>query len=95
MNYKTYDDDFKREAIRRVIANGEGLRQTSRDLGVKHSTLLYWVDAARKEAKANPVPEELRSKDEEIRGLRKRIKDLEEENLILKKFAHIFAKDLK
>ena len=95
MNYRMYDDDFKREAVRRVMNNGEGLRQTSNDLGVKHSTLLNWVQAARKEAKANPIPEEMRTKDEEIRGLRKRVKDLEEENLILKKFAHIFAKDLK
>lgn len=95
MNYRTYDDDFKREAIRRVIDNGEGQRQTSRDLGVKHSTLLNWIQAARKEAKANPIPQEMRTKDEEIRGLRKRVKELEDENLILKKFAHIFAKDLK
>ena len=92
-----YDNEFKLEAVRMVLEKGHGVRETARLLGISRATLAGWVREFREhgEAEAFPGSGHKHIADEEIIKLKRKIRDLEEENAILKKAAHIFARDLK
>ena len=92
---KTYSIEYKiclhREHLQRVSA-----AQVSRELGINVNTLREWLRKYR-EDKAEPFvgSGNLRAEAKSIKELEKRIKDLEEENAILKKAAAIFAQNQK
>ncbi|MDD4693037.1 MAG: transposase [Firmicutes bacterium] len=94
--HKRFDDDYKREIVRLVDELGESPKQVAEDIGVTPQTVRAWV---RKFGKASsdvfPGKGKLHPADDELRQMKKRIKDLEEENLILKKAMTIFTKDGK
>ena len=39
---RTFSAEFKRDAVARIAASGEGLTQTARSLGIHPSLLLSW-----------------------------------------------------
>lgn len=93
---KRYDKEFKLHAVKQVTELNKPATQVARDLDVAYQTLCKWVQ------KYNENQEEpfvgsgnLRSDDKAMRDMEKRLRDLEEENAILKKAMGIFAKDLK
>jgi len=91
-----YGADFKKEAVKRVVENKTSAAQVARELGISKHTLYSWIKEYKKHHKDAFVGSgNLRPKDKEVRDYERRIKDLEEENAILKKAAAIFAKDLK
>jgi transposase len=92
-----YDREFKLEAVRMVLEKGNGVRETARLLGISRATLAGWIRELREheEVEAFPSSGHRHSTDEEVAKLKSRIRDLEEENDILKKVAHIFSRDLK
>ena len=92
---QTYSIDFKEEACKRV-PSGVPAAQVARELGVNVNTLYTWMSRF-KEHPAEPFvgSGNLHQEDAELRALKKRIKDLEEENEFLKKASAFFAKNLK
>ena len=91
-----YDADFKREAIKRVNSNQTSAIQVARELGVSKHTIYSWMKEYREhKGEAFVGSGNLRTDDRILKDYEKRIKDLEEENAILKKATDIFAKDQK
>ena len=91
---KKYSQEFKLQAVKRCIEQKLPAAQVARELGVNENTMRQWVKTYR-ENQSEPFvgSGNLRSEELELRELRKRIRDLEEENAILKKAAAIFARN--
>jgi len=93
---KRYDPEFKKEIVRLVEELGQSPSQVARDVGVSPQTIRAWVKKFGQQGpKIFPGKGHLHPADEERRQLTKQIKDLEEENAILKKAMAIFAKNGK
>ena len=91
-----YSKEYKTEAVKRVLANNGAVKKVADDLGIKQTTLQGWVTRY-KEISDTPFPGSghLSPEDEAFRKFQKEIRDLKEENEILKKAAAYFAKNLK
>ncbi|SFL37301.1 transposase [Gracilibacillus orientalis] len=93
---KTYDKEFKLQAVRMVKEDGKRIAEVARELDLAEQTLHNWIKKYNKGKETafvgngNVQPEKKVEKD-----LQKQIRDLEEENAILKKAMGIFAKDQK
>jgi transposase len=79
---RKYDDEFKRQAVKKIL-DGQSVASVSRELGVAEGILHNWKKA--KLAKSY-------SSEQEVVELRKRLKEVEMENEILKKAALIFGR---
>jgi transposase len=91
-----YNKEFKLETVRLITEKGRSVQSVSKDIGVSTKTLYKWIEEYSKHAEdAFPGSGNLRPEDEEMRKLKRRIADLEEENAILKKATAIFAKHQK
>jgi transposase len=91
-----YTDEYKREIVRLVTELGKKPADVAEDIGVTTRTVQNWVKAIETHGDdAFPGKGNRHAVDDEIWKQRKRIKELEEENAILKKAMSIFAKDGK
>ena len=86
MNRK-YDDEFKRQAVKKVF-DGQSVASVSRELGVNEGLIHKWKRTALDFGNGRQTGAEL----SEAAGLKKRIRELEMENEILKKAALIFGR---
>ncbi|SMC06855.1 transposase [Sulfobacillus thermosulfidooxidans DSM 9293] len=91
-----YDRAFKEQAVQLVLTQQKSGAQVARELGIPSKTLYAWVAAY----KADPVEPfvgrgHLKAEDQALHDLQRRIRDLEEENAILKKAMRIFTNDRK
>ncbi len=82
-----YDDEFKRNTVRKVL-DGQSVRSVSREIGVSESQIHKWRRAVLKNGDGQHSADELA----ETQALKKRIRELEQENEILKKAALIFGR---
>jgi transposase len=82
-----YDEEFKRNTVRKVL-DGQSVRSVSREIGVSESQIHKWRRATLKNGDGNQSGSELG----ETLELKKRIRELEMENEILKKAALIFGR---
>ena len=91
-----YSDEYKKEAVKRVINGSDSAAKVSRDLGVNTNSLYTWISKY-KEDPGQPFvgSGHLRKDDEGLRQLKKQLRDVQEENEILKKAAAYFAKNQK
>jgi transposase len=85
-----YPPAFRREAVE-LLRSGVALKQVAADLGVSEQTLRTWrrqgdIDAGRAEGLSS-------AEREELRGLRRQVRRLEQEREILKKAAAFFARE--
>jgi transposase len=81
---------FREEAVRQAQTRPpeQSLRQLAADLGVRYSTLRYWVQEA-----GSPIePPTQETEQNEVRRLRKEVRELRVEREILKKAMAFFAK---
>ncbi len=85
--WKKYDDEFKRQAVQKVF-DGQTVSSVSRELGVNESLIHKWKRAALDKGDGSLSGAELSREAE----LKKRIRELEQENEILKKAALIFGR---
>jgi transposase len=91
-----YDKEYKTQAARLVVEEGRKTTQLAEELNISSKTLGRWVRSYRDQKEnsfigsGNVHPDLKLQKD-----LEKRIKDLVEENEILKKAMHIFTKNPK
>jgi transposase len=89
---KRYSKDFRLQAAQLVVHQGYSQAEAARRLGVSSNSIANWIKDLR--ASGDLVEtDETRSESEENRELRKRLRQLEMENEILKKAAAYFAKE--
>jgi transposase len=94
MTKRTYDKEFKIQAVK--MAKGRVKAEVARELGLAEQTLHNWIKKYEEEKEAGFVGSgNMKPEKQENANLQKRIRDLEEENAILKKAMSIFAKDPK
>lgn len=88
--------EFKREAVRQVEAGTHSVSEVARRLGIRRENLYQWQQQVRAsgpgEAPPLPPPSEAESLADEVRRLRRRVAELEEEQAILGKAMAFFAK---
>jgi transposase len=84
---RKYDDEFRRNAVRKVF-DGQSVRSVSQELGINESQIHKWKRAALDNGDGIKSGAELA----EAAALKKRIRELEMENEILKKAALIFGR---
>lgn len=85
--WKKYDDEFKRDALRKVF-DGQSVRSVAEELGVNESLIHKWKRAAKTFGDGKQTGAEL----SEIEALKKRNRELEMEVEILKKATLIFGR---
>lgn len=85
---RRYTDEFKRDAVALFRSSGRPIKEVARELGISDSSLGTWV---REWGKESPS-EQVESAKEEAR-MRKRIRELEEEIEILKRFTRYWVGD--
>lgn len=82
-----YDEEFKRNAVQKIL-DGQSVRSVSQELGINESQLHKWRRTALAKGDGLKSGAEL----SETLELKKRIRELEMENEILKKAALIFGR---
>jgi transposase len=91
---KQYDKEYKLETVRLIEKEGKTVRQVSREMGIPANTLYGWISAYKNSGKqAFPGSGKLKPEDQVVQDFERQIRDLKEENEILKKAMHFFAKD--
>ena len=89
-----YSPEFKRDAVTLVRTTGRPINQVARELGLSHETLRSWVKQDRVD-RGHGQPGELTSSErEELRSLRRQVRELEAEREILRRAAADFAKEM-
>lgn len=87
---KRYSPEFKRDAVTLLRSSGRAVVQVAKELGISDVTLAAWARELEKDAAT--LEQEKADKQEEIR-LRKRVKELEDEIEILKRFTAYWVKE--
>lgn len=93
-----YTKEFKHKAVELSYAKGN-IKQTCKDLNISLSSLVRWRQELKQYGNKNSFPGKgnlkLTDQDREILELKRRLKDSELENEILKKAVSIFSKSDK
>jgi transposase len=94
--YRTYTDEFKREALELLKSSGKSAVQLERDLGITAGMLLKWrnrYQVVRPENQAPRLePSDLEVAKREIQRLQRELTEVAEEREILKKVVNIFSR---
>lgn len=85
---RRYTDEFKRDAVALLRSSGRSIAEVAKQLGVTDTSLGTW---AREQAKT--VDESDAQAAKEVVELRRRIRELEQEIDILKRFTAYWVKD--
>lgn len=94
--YRTYPEEFKLEALELLKNSAKSAGQIERELGITPGLLVKWK--ARYQAIQDGVqelklePNNLEAAKREIRRLRRKLAEAEEEREILKKVVNIFSR---
>lgn len=95
-NVRTYDKEFKLNAISLYINSGRSYKEVSDELGIPCNTLSGWVISHKKNGdEAFPGKGYLKPSDAEVIQLRKELAIAREERDILKKALGIFSSQRK
>jgi transposase len=89
-----YSEEFKRDAVELVRSTGRTVGSVARELGVNPESLRQWVRRAGAAAGGGGGESVTPSEREELRRLRKQVRELELEMEILRKAAQYFAKEM-
>src|SRR5262245_23128961 len=91
---RRYPREFKIDAIKRVLEDGQPQSQVARDLGISINTLAGWKrEYLGDTEQAFPGNGRQKPEDAEITRLRREVERLKRENEILKKAAAYFARE--
>ena len=94
--YRTYTDEFKREALGLLKSSGKSAQQLERELGITPGMLLKWQNryqvVSHEQGEASLEPSDLEAAKREIRRLQRELEGVAEEREILKKVVSIFSK---
>ena len=93
---RTYDKEFKQEAVRLVVEESRRAVEVERNLGIGKGTVGRWVREYKEDpAYAFPGKGRLKAPDEEMHRLKAELKRVKQERDILKKALAYFAEDQK
>lgn len=93
-NRKLYTEEFKKDAVRLMQARGNRtIVDVADGLGVSQSMLFRWGQRYGSELKGRATVSQ--HEREDIEKMRRRLRELEQENSLLKKAAALFAKEMK
>jgi transposase-like protein len=93
---RSYDKEFKLNAIKLYLSGNRSYKQVSEELGVPLATLVGWVCKYKDdEEEAFPGKGNLKQSDAELARLRKELSIAKEERDILKKALGIFSSTRK
>lgn len=84
---RKFDDEFKQNVLRKIF-DGQSVRSVAREFGLNQNMVHTWKRNFLKNNSSTPEGQELG----EAVALKKRIRELEMENEILKKAALIFGR---
>lgn len=91
---KKYSEEYKKDAVRLMKARGtRTVGEIAKDLGLHESLLHRWYSLYGGEL--NGQAENSQQEREGIEKLRRRLRELEQENALLKKAAALFAREMK
>ncbi len=91
---RTYDKEFKLEAVRLVLEEGHSVASVERKLGTGKGVIYNWVHQFTDDPEhAFPGKGSLKPPDKELHELRKKLERVKRERDILKKAVAIFSKD--
>jgi transposase-like protein len=92
MNLRSYDKEFKLNAVKLYLAGTRSYKQVGEELGIPAATLVGWVLKHQEVGtEAFPGKGNLRPGDAELARLRKELSIAREERDILKKALGIFS----
>lgn len=94
MSRHKYDDEMRKQVVELVDSNTKTVKEIAREYGLSSNTINNWVKKFKESSSFRSV-DQLTPEEKEIRELKKRIKQIEEENEILKKATAIFSKLVK
>lgn len=89
---RSFSEEFKANAVRLVLEEGQSVCAAARDLDLTESSLRNWVERARADVGKGKPGALTSAEREELSRLRKENRILQEEREILKKAAAFFAK---
>jgi transposase len=91
-SHPPYPPEFRAEAVRLLRVTGKSPGQVATDLGISRQSLVNWARQADRDEglRADGLTTVER---DELRSLRRKVRDLEEEREILKKAAAFFARE--
>ena len=91
---RSYSDEFKSEAVKKVADNNGNISATAKQLGIAMQTLSNWHNKANqgKLMGTEQYDPDLMAAIQEIKQLKRQLKVAEEEREILKKATAYFAK---
>jgi transposase len=94
--YRTYPEDFKLDALELLKSSGKSAGQIERELGITPGLLVKWkarYQAIQKGVQESALePSDLEAAKREIKRLRRKLAEVEEEREILKKVVNIFSR---
>lgn len=90
--YKQYSKEFKEEAVSLVLEQGYSVPEAAKSLGIATNILYRWKDKVESQKEGKTLSEDER---DELKRLRKEVKNLRMEKEILKKASAFFAKEMK
>jgi transposase len=94
MKQRHYEKEFKVQTVKYILDGQKPVAQVARELEISDNTLYGWIKQYKQNSSQAFVGRgHLKPDDQAAREIQKRLRDLEEENAILKKAMHIFAKD--
>ncbi len=90
--YKQYSKEYKEEAVALVRDQGYSVPEAAKSLGIASNMLYRWKEQIESQLEGKSLSVDER---EELKRLRKEIKNLRMEKEILKKASAFFAKEMK
>lgn len=90
--YKQYSKEYKEEAVALVREQGYSVPEAAKSLGIASNILYRWKQHIEEQQQGKSLAEDER---EELKRLRKEVKNLRMEKEILKKASAFFAKEMK
>lgn len=90
---KSYERQFKIDAVSLVVNGGRSVVDVARDLGIEVNVLHRWKrELGREQSEAFPGKGRLGPQEEELRRLRRELEEAKEDREILKKALAFFSK---
>ncbi len=90
--YKQYSKDYKEEAVALVREQGYSVPEAAKSLGLASNILYRWKEQIESQLAGKSLSEDER---DELKRLRKEVKNLRMEKEILKRASAFFAKEMK
>ena len=90
---RSFTREFKAQAVKWLLEGGKGLSEVATELGLSTGQLSTWRSEHLAVGSAETLAQR-KAEEAETQRLRREVKRLEEENLILRKAAAFFAKGI-